>query len=475
MNGGGNAGGGRVDLDKLLDPRSVAIVGASNKPDSVGRIILEELTRSSCLIYPVNPKYETLLGMRCYSSVTDIPEDVDLAVLTVPARLAPEAAEACGKKGIPYLIIVAGGFGEAGEEGRALQDRVMEVAGRYGCRVLGPNTLGIFFPERNFDTVFVEHGDKSLAAGGGVSVITQSGSVGIEALGLASNIGFGLRTFIGLGNKCDLEEIDFLRYFGGDGGTSCIAFYLESIGRGREFLRLAAEISRRKPVVGLKAGRTEAGAQAVSSHTGRLAGSDLVVGGAFKQHGIQRVLDDEELTDAARVLERLPLPAGNRVAVLSPAGGYGVICADYIETPSSRAGLCMAALSMETERRVREATLPFASCRNPVDITAGASSDMYGAAMEAVLDDPGVDILICLVFFSPPAIDDSLIEKIARRVGKSKKPVIVFSSYGPFTNANLLRFWHEGVVGYPSISRAVRAARFLVERKTLLQNMEACS
>ncbi len=463
-----------MNLEKLLDPKSVAVVGASSKEGSVGRIILEELTRSSCLLYPVNPKYETLLGMRCYPSVLDIPEPVDLAVITVPASIAPGAAENCGKKGIPFVIVVAGGFGEAGEEGRRLQDQVKEAAGRYGFRFLGPNTLGVLFPEKNFYTVFVEHGDKSLAQGGGVSVITQSGSVGIEALGLAGNIGFGLRTFVGLGNKCDLEETDFLRWFGDDPKTACVAFYLESVSRGREFLKLAAEISRKKPIIGLKAGRTEAGAQAVSSHTGRLAGSDLVVGGAFKQHGIQRVLDDEELTDAARALEKLPLPAGGRVAVVSPAGGYGVICADYIESQNPRAKLSMARLSPETERRIVRETLPFASGRNPVDITASANAAMYGAAMEALLDDPGVDILICLGFFSPPAIDDTLVEHIARRARAAAKPVILFTTYGPFTENYLLRFWREGVVGYPSIFRAVRAARFLVERKALLETMEAC-
>jgi len=212
----------------------------------------------------------------------------------------------------------------------------------------------------------------------------------------------------------------------------------------------------------------------VSSHTGRLAGSDLVVSGAFKQHGIQRVLDDQELTDAARALEKLPLPRGGRVGVLSPAGGYGVICADYIESQNPRAALSMARLSPETEKRIIAETLPFASGRNPVDITAGATGAMYGKAMEAMLQDPGVDILISLVFFSPPSIDDSLLEQIAARVRTADKPVILFVTYGPFTDRYLLRFWKEGVVGYPSILRAVRAARFLVERKNLLESMEAC-
>ncbi len=407
--------------------------------------------------------------MRCYPSVLDIPDPLDLAVITIPAVNVPPVLEECGRKKIPFAIVVAGGFGETGEEGKKLQEQLLEVRQKYGIRILGPNTLGVFYPEQSFDTIFVEHGDKSLAGGGATAVISQSGSVGIEALGLASNIGFGLRTFVGLGNKCDLDELDFLRHFAEESGTRLIAFYLENINEGRQFLETCREVSRAKPIIGLKAGRTASGASAVSSHTGRLAGMDLVVEGAFRQYGILRVQDDEELTDACRALEKCPLPRGNRVAVLSPAGGYGVICSDYIETPHPFIPLQMARLLPETEHRIRSVTLPFASCHNPVDITASASSEMYGKAMEAILEDPGVDILICLVFWSPPGIEDDLLEIIAQRVKDTDKPVIVFTTYGPFTDRYLLEFWKRDVVGYSSIERTVRAARFLVERSTQLK------
>ncbi|MCX7787999.1 MAG: acetate--CoA ligase family protein [Spirochaetes bacterium] len=456
-------------LEKLLNPHTVAVIGASPKEDRIGGIILKELTRSHCLLYPVNPKYQALRGLRCYASVLDVPDRLDLAVITIPASGVPNVLEECGLKRIPYAIVVAGGFGETGEEGKRLQDRLVEIRYKYGIRILGPNTLGVFFPEQSFDTIFVEHGDKSLAGGGGTAVISQSGSVGIEALGLASNIGFGLRTFVGLGNKCDLDELDFLNYFAKEPGTRLIAFYLENINEGRQFLKACRTVSQDKPIVGLKAGRTASGASAVSSHTGRLAGMDLVVEGAFRQYGILRVQDDEELTDVCRALETCPLPQGNRVAVLSPAGGYGVICSDYIETPHSFTPLQMARLLPETEQRIRSVTLPFASCHNPVDITASASGEMYGQAMEAILQDPGVDILICLVFWSPPGIEDDLLDIIARRVKGSNKPVLVFTTYGPFTDRYLLEFWKRGVVGYSSIERTVRAARFLVERSMQLE------
>jgi acyl-CoA synthetase (NDP forming) len=226
-------------------------------------------------------------------------------------------------------------------------------------------------------------------------------------------------------------------------------------------------------VVVLKAGRSEAGADAVSSHTGRLAGSDRVVGGAFRQYGVQRVFDDEELCDAAKTLSGLPPAPGNRVAILTPAGGYGVMGADHVEMTRSGIRLEMARLSNKTQERIRKVSFSFASCRNPVDLTASADDRMIGEALSAIIDDDGVDIVICTSFFSPPSITDALVESIASRVRDSQKPVIVFTQYGPFTDSYLRHFHREGVVGFPSIGRAVRAARFLVERAGILQSIKA--
>ncbi|MDM8538723.1 hypothetical protein QUF70_18360 [Desulfobacterales bacterium HSG17] len=311
-----------------------------------------------------------------------------------------------------------------------------------------------------------------MAAGGGVAFISQSGSVGVEALGLASNTGFGMRAFIGLGNKCDLDEIDFLSYFTEDKETTCLAFYVESFENGRKFLEAAKKASVNKPVVVLKAGRSKAGATAVSSHTGRMAGSDKVVGGAFRQFGIQRVFDDEELCDASKTLASLPLPSGNRIAIITPAGGYGVMGADHIELQKSQVCLKMAKLSQATEERIRAATFSFASCRNPVDLTASANDIMVGNTLDALLDDENVDIIICIAFFAPPSITDGMIDEISNRVKKSLKPIIVFTQYGPYTEDYLRRFHSKGVIGFPSISRAVRAARFLVERADILQSIK---
>ncbi|MBI9101121.1 MAG: acetate--CoA ligase family protein [Spirochaetales bacterium] len=458
-----------LNLEKLLNPSSIALIGASDKSGKVGTTIMKYLLKSTARVYPVNPKIDYIMHIPVYKDVSDISGDVDLAIVALSAANSVSAVSACSDKGIPFVIVVAGGFGETGAEGGALEGKLREIVSRGKTRILGPNSLGVFVPENDLDTVFVEHGDKALAQGGSVAFISQSGSVGVESLGLASNTGFGMRAFVGTGNKTDLTELDFIRHFGRDDKTDCLAIYVESVEGERDFLLECSEVSAKKPVLVLKAGRTPAGASAAGSHTGRLAGSDRVVNGAFKQYGIQRAFDDEELCDAALSLSMLKPASGNRVAVVTPAGGFGVMCTDYIDSQDSRAKLIMAELSGETKSRIAGNTLNFASTNNPVDLTASADNGMFTNSLDALIDDDGVDIIICVTFFAPPTIDDGLIKEIGRRVRNSSKPILVFTEYGPFTDEYLLSFYNEGVAGFPSISRVVRAARFLVERGEIIK------
>ncbi len=457
--------GATANLERLFRPRAVAVIGATSRVARVGRVIFETLLRSERPIYPVHPSETTILGQPVFKSVAELPSDVDLAVIATNAERAVDAAEACGRRKIPFIIPVAGGFSEIGVEGRVLEDKLRQVVSNYGSRILGPNTLGIFAPQERIDTLFVEHGDRALGQGGGVAFVAQSGSVGVEALGIESNIGFGLRAFVGLGNKIDLDEIDFLNYFRDDPRTTCVALYIESLPEGRDFLEAAREVARKKPVVVLKAGRTTSAAAAVASHTGHLAGSDRVVDGVFRQFGIQRVFDEEQLCDAARVLSVAGLqPRGNRVAIVSPAGGYGVMSTDEIEIPDVTVPLVMAKLSTNTEAIIRTVAPPFASVQNPIDLTPSATDDMTIATLEAMLEDEGVDIVLCIALFAPPGISDGLIRKIAGLVSDATKPVIVVSQFGPFTDGHISRLYDHGVVGFPNVSRGVRAVRWIVER-----------
>ncbi len=456
-------------MKDLLNPDSIAIIGVSDNPDKIGTIILRGLLRYNKPLYPVHKEYASICGIKTVSEIKKLPGDIDLAIIACGAKRAVYAAEECAEHGVGKLIIIAAGFGETGAEGKELENRLKAIPKKYKTRILGPNTLGIFHPPENLDTICVEHGDKSLADGGGTAFISQSGSVGVEAMGLASNTGFGLRGFIGLGNKCDLDELDFLIHYAKDDKTTCIAFYLENITRAKKFMLHAKQASMIKPVVVLKAGSTASGSAAAASHTGRLAGSNKVVDGAFKQFGIQRVFDDEELCDAAKTLASLPIPKGNRLAIISPAGGYGVMGADHVDFPRKGVKLRMAMLRPHTMNRIQQISFPFASCSNPVDLTASATDKMMGKVLEALIADDNVDMIICTAFFAPPAISDNLIYEIESRVKSSDKPVIVFTQYGPFTDKYLLKFHKKGVIGFPSIARAVRAARFLYERSLIIK------
>lgn len=460
------------ELNRLLDPKTIAVIGASNSENKAGGIIFKRLLDSKRQLFPVNPKQSSIQGYKAYQDIDLLPEDIDLAVITTSAAAAVKSVEMCIKKNILNYIIVAGGFGEVGGQGRALEDRLRLLAKTKNINILGPNSLGIFMPDENIDTIFVEHADKSLGRNGKVACIVQSGSVGVEALGYASNTGFGMRAFVGLGNKCDLDEIDFLKYFAEDAKTNCLGFYLENIEKGRQFLDAAKKVSQKRPVVVLKAGRTHTAVSAVSSHTGKLAGSDNVISGALKQFGIQRVYDDEEFCDATKVLSMLRCAPGNRVAVLTAAGGYGVMCTDFIEKQDTRAFLKMADLSEKTRKKIKNATFSFTACENPVDITASADDSMFSNSLDALIEDKGVDIVICIAFFAPPAITDRLKTIIAQKTQESSKPVIVFTKYGPFTDNIIKDLYHEGVAAFPSVGRAVRAARILVERTRIQQRLE---
>lgn len=461
----------KLSLQRLLDPRKIAVIGASNSEFKVGGSVFKRLLDSRRRLFPVNPKETAIQGHKVLPDIQSLPLGIDLAVITISAAASVQAVKDCIKRQIPNYIIVAGGFGEIGEKGEALEKELIKLAKENPINILGPNSLGVFLPDENIDTIFVEHGDKALARDGQVACIVQSGSIGVEALGYASNTGYGMRAFIGLGNKCDLDENDFLEYFGKDVKTNCLGFYLENIENGREFLKAAKKVSMHKPVVVLKAGQSHTGASAVSSHTGKLAGSDNVISGAFKQFGIQRVYDDEEFCDATKVLSMLEGAPGNRVAVLTAAGGYGVMCTDFIEKKDERVPLSMARLSQATKDRIKADTFEFTSCANPVDLTASAGDEMFSKGLDALIDDDGVDIIICIAFFAPPGVSENLIDIIVDKKEVTDKPIIVFTQYGPFTDNRIKNFFHAGVVAFPSVGRVVRAARFLVERSKIIERL----
>ncbi|NMB77439.1 MAG: CoA-binding protein [Myxococcales bacterium] len=450
-------------LERLFEPRRVAVIGASGRPGQVGTEVVRSLLAGGRPISVVHPREKTVLGVGVTENIEDLPGDVDLAVVALSAGTAEEACVRAARRGVPFIVPVAGGFSETGETGRALERSLVNAVRAAGGRVLGPNTVGLWVPGRGgVDTLFVQHERELISHRGCVAFVSQSGSVGVEALGAAAVTGYGLRAFVSLGNKADLDESDFVAHFGDDPGCRGIALYLESFRDGRRFLDVAGAVSRKKPVVILKAGATRAGAGAVASHTGALSGSPLVAEGAFRQARILSVDGDEALLDGAKALALCPAPAGPRAAFLTPAGGYGVLAADAIE--SSEGELCLARLSEDCRRRLREASFPYAAVNNPVDLTASATSAMMVEALRILVADPGVDLVLCAAFLAPPGMSPDLVPGIAEVARSAKKPVLVLAMFGHETQALCKRFTDVGVAAFPSLARAVCAARLLVRR-----------
>jgi len=403
-----------MSLEKFFDPKSVAIVGASTQKTKVGYEILENMIKAGFpgKIYPVNNKAEEILGLKCYPELPSIGEVPDLVVIVVPAPVVPAIMMQCGKLGVKAVIIITAGFKEVGKEGLALEQRITQTATQYGIRVIGPNCLGIIAPAKHINASF--GGD--LPAPGGIGYLSQSGALLAAILDMANASGIGFSKLVSIGNKIDVNELDLVSALGDDPDTKVIAGYLESITDGNLFVRRAEVISNDKPILLIKSGGTAVGAKAASSHTGSLAGGETAYEAGFERAGIIRCASIVKQFEYAEAFAMQPLPAGNRVAIITNAGGPGIMAADAIE----REGLGFAQLAQATKDKLA-GFLPAASnIHNPVDILGDALADRYEFALDTVLDDPGVDI--ALVMLTPQAMTECLptAEAVARVV--KKKP-----------------------------------------------------
>jgi acetyltransferase len=372
-------------LVPFFRPQGVALVGASRDPAKLGYAVLRNMVQHGYPgpIYPVNPKADEILGLRCYPSLSDVPDPVELAVIIAPAPATPNIMEQAGQRGVRAAVIISGGFSESGPQGAALENQVAEIARRYGVRLMGPNCIGVLDTHTPLDTTFVPDMPKP----GVITFVSQSGAVCGGVIDWALGAGIGLSRIVTLGNQADVTETDILELLADDDKTRVIAMYLEGVDEGRRFVQVARHVSALKPIVAIKAGYTEAGRQAAASHTGALAGTDNAYRAAFHHAGIIRVPHLEALFDAAISLAHQPLPRGERVAILTNAGGPGALASDAVEAQ----GLHLAALTDETRFCLRQFLQPHASVLNPVDMLGGADEHDYARALDAILQDPGVD------------------------------------------------------------------------------------
>ena len=400
-------------LEMFTNPRGVAVIGASSSPEKLGYQVLHNVIQYGYEggIYPVNPTAQEILGRKAYPSVLECPDPIDLAVVLVPNKAVPGVLEQSGQRGLKGAVIITAGFREVGPPGRALEQQVIAIARRYGMRLIGPNVLGII------DTVAKLNA--SFAAGmplrGGIAFMSQSGALCTSVLDLALGQGIGFSRFYSIGNKADINEIDLLRAWTVDPETKAIVGYLEGITDGPEFMRVAREVTRRKPIIAIKSGTTSAGSKAVSSHTGTLAGSERAYDAAFRQVGIIRAGSVQDLFDYAKAFARQPLMESDAVAVITNAGGPGIMASDAIE----RAGLQLASLTSETKLKLQAQLPPAASVANPIDVLGDALADRYALAFEAALADPNVGSL--LVVLTPQTMTE--IPQTAEALGRLSNPV----------------------------------------------------
>ncbi|MEM0489675.1 MAG: acetate--CoA ligase [Ignisphaera sp.] len=378
-------------LEYLFKPKSVAIIGASREPGKVGHAILKNIIESGYKgeIYPVNPKADKILGLDVYKSVSEIPGDIDLAVIVVPAQVVLSTLEECGKKGIKHVVVITAGFKEVGGEGIEREKKLVEIAKKYGVRIVGPNCLGIM---DLYTPINASFGPTPLRRGG-IAFISQSGALLSAILDWSLKTGIGFSKIVSLGNKADLNESDFIEYLGEDPETKVILLYLESITDGRRFISIGASVSRKKPIILLKGGTTEAGAKAALSHTGSMAGGITALKAALKKAGIIHVTTVSELFDMAIAFSTQPIPHGDRIGIVTNAGGGGVVTSDILTSK----GLKLASLSKQTIDYLRNSLPPMASVYNPVDVLGDAQADRYRLAIEALLKDHNVDGLITIL------------------------------------------------------------------------------
>ena len=459
-------------LDALLRPKSVAVLGASAHPEKMGHIVLKNLSKGSFLLYPVNPNETEIMGLRCYPSISDIPGEIDLAVLVLPAPASEAGVRECARKGVGVVIVTSSGFGETGPEGSKLEHRLMGATEGTRTRILGPNTLGVFVPSIGLDSMLIPIERSRRPETGSIAMVSQSGAVSVAFLEKAEAEGVGISACIGLGNKCDINENELLEYLSNDPGTRCIALYLESFSDGKGFLETARNVTRTKPIVVLKSGRTSTGETAARSHTGALSASDCVVDGVLRQAGVVRAYDEEELLDVAKALTMVDHVRGNRVCVIASAGGFGVIATDYVESKDHGAGLSMARLSSKTTNDLKPIAPGFSSVRNPVDLTSGVTDEMYDSVLGVLMDDPGVDCIMMSLEMQPPHITRKLIDVVERRGGSRKTPLVISAFAGPRTEDIIKELAKRQVPAYPSIWRAIRAIRALSERSRYLKKVE---
>jgi acetyltransferase len=444
-------------LKSILYPKSVAVIGASREKGKIGNNVVENLVKGGFKgqVYPINPSSEEILGLKAYKNIREIPGRVDLAIIVVPAQITPQVMEDCVSKKVAGGIIISAGFSETGVEGKKLEDCVLKIAKKGNMRIIGPNCQGLINISANLFAWFGAVPQKK----GGVGFITQSGALGGGLISWTNKERIGLfNTVVSLGNKCDIDESDLLPFFAEDNNVKSVMIYMEGIKNGRKFLETAKKATLVKPVIALKAGRSPVGIKAVASHTGSLTTSDQIFGAVFKQCGIVRANSVEEMIDYSIALLTCPYAYGKNIAMITNAGGPGVIAADLCH----EIGLNLNKFSPSVIAKLREALPPQSSIENPVDITGDPRPERFKVAIEAVLGDDAVDGAIVIVI-GPLKGGEEIGKIIQNAKGMYKKPIVVCWLSKEFAGKAPWKLQIKGIPVFETPERAVHAMHALVK------------
>lgn len=445
-------------LKSFFKPRGIAVIGATPTKGKLGNVVFEVLkTRFKGKVYPVNPKYREISGIECHPTVKDIPEDVDMAVVVVPAPIVLEVVKHCVDKGVRGVVVISSGFSEIGPEGAERERKLIEIIKGTETRIIGPNCLGVYDAYTGVDTWFLPEDRMARPPKGYIAIISQSGALAAAMLDWAARMGVGIAKAVSIGNKADVDEADLMEYFVEDPDVKVIVIYLEGLrpGTGQKFVKIAREVIKKKPVIVLKAGKTEKGTKAVASHTGSLAGAYQIYASAFKQAGIIEASSVLDLFDMARAFATQPIPRGRRVAVVTDGGGMGVMATDALES----LGLILPETPEDVRNRLRSKLVPFAALGNPIDVTGSVEDEHYVAAFEEVLKSDAFDMVMGIFLMQPPLLTEKLPDKIIEVFRKYRiKPVVAVTFGGSELTLKLIRKLEEyGVPVYEIPERAAKA------------------
>ena len=443
-------------LERMFSPKSIAVIGASREPVKIGHATLLNVLVSGYpgKVYPVNPHSDEIMGLKCYPSVLTIPDEIDLAVITIPARFVPKVVGECAKKGVAGVIIISAGFGEIGGEGKVLEDELRKIVGETGIRIIGPNTMGYKNPIDDLDASFVF----GMPDPGAIALASQSGALCIGMIHHANRERIGLSKVISVGNKIDVSDAEIIEYLSKDPHTKVIAMYIEGIKDGKRFMEAVRKCD--KPIVAIKSGRTKAGAAAAATHTGSLSGSDRIYESVFRQLRIHRARDTPELFDFATALARQPALKGKNIGIVTNGGGAGILLSDALEME----GLDVAEITEKTKERLAKVLPEISTPRNPVDVIGDAGFYLYESASRILLEDENVDglIVVCVhAGYARPKEYVGALKKLVKEHKNCGKPILGCWIGGEEMEGVILDLKEEKIPVYPSTTRAARAMKVL--------------